>query len=234
MDVILVCMPFAEVQRPSIALGLLRAALASTDIRSEVMYGNFPFAETIGLVSYQAIQSTPTDHLLGEWCFAGSLFPESAERHEEYLNLVLEVRCQGFPADLERRKELVRWVRAQSAAYVDQLAEAIVACGPRVVGCSSVFQQHCASLALLKRIRALSPETVLLVGGANCEGEMGLETLRAFPWVDCVVSGEADAMFANLCRVLLEHGRSVAPGALPHGAISQAHVRGVFPAVLPA
>jgi magnesium-protoporphyrin IX monomethyl ester (oxidative) cyclase len=113
------------------------------------------------------------------------------------------------------------------------LARAIVAGSPRIVGCSSVFQQHCASLALLKRIRELRPQTVLLMGGANCEGEMGIETLRAFPWVDCVVSGEADALFAGLCRVLMEQGRNVDPAALPYGAISQAHLRGPGPPAAP-
>jgi ribosomal peptide maturation radical SAM protein 1 len=231
MDITLVSMPFAEVQRPSIALGLLHAALADTPIRSEVVYGNFGFAETIGLVAYQAMQTAPTDHLLGEWCFASSLFPEVSARDEEYLNLVLDVRCSGFPADLEQRRDLMRWVRSQSAAYLERLAEAIVGRGPRIVGCSSVFQQHCASLALLKRIRELSPQTVLLMGGANCEGEMGVETLRAFPWVDCVVSGEADEMFADLCRVLLDRGRTVDAASLPYGAISQAHLRNVLPVV---
>ena len=231
MDVTLVSMPFAEVQRPSIALGLLHAALAHTTIRSEVVYGNFGFAETIGLVSYQAMQSAPTDHLLGEWCFAGCLFPGDPVKDEEYLNLVLEVRCNGFPPELEQRKELMRWVRAQTAAYVDRLAEAVIARGPRIVGCSSVFQQHCASLALLKRIRELSPETVLLMGGANCEGEMGVETLRAFPWVDCAVSGEADEIFGDMCRVLLEQGRGVDPAALPYGVISQGQLRNLFPVV---
>lgn len=229
MDVILVSMPFAEVQRPSIALGLLQASLARTDIGCEVVYGNFHFAETIGLVAYQAMQSAPTDHLLGEWCFAGLLFPDDPERNEEYLDLMLQVRCQSFPADLERRKDLMRWVRAQADSYVDWLARRIVARGPRIVGCSSVFQQHCASLALLRRIRQLSPETVLLMGGANCEGEMGVETLRQFPWIDCVVSGEADEIFAELCRVLLDRGRVVDQSMLPEGAISRAHLRTLFP-----
>ena len=83
-DVVLVCMPFAEVQRPSIALGLLKAALAGTKIRSQVVYANFHFAEAVGIVAYQAIQSTPTDNLLGEWCFAQSLFPADASRDDEY------------------------------------------------------------------------------------------------------------------------------------------------------
>jgi magnesium-protoporphyrin IX monomethyl ester (oxidative) cyclase len=101
------------------------------------------------------------------------------------------------------------------------------------VGCSSVFQQHCASLALLRRIRELSPDAVLLVGGANCEGEMGVETLRQFPWLDCVVSGEADEIFADLCRVLLDHGRAVEPCKLPDGAIARGHLRTLFSAPRP-
>src|SRR5215510_181581 len=129
MDVVLVCMPFAEVQRPSIALGLLRAALKNTGISSEVVYGNFTLAETIGLVAYQAMQNAPTDHLLGEWCFARGLLPDmssngaAAKKDDEYLKLVLDVRCTGFPAELEQRKELMLWVREKSAACVDEIAE---------------------------------------------------------------------------------------------------------------
>jgi magnesium-protoporphyrin IX monomethyl ester (oxidative) cyclase len=226
MDVVLVSMPFADVQRPSIALGLLRASLDKTNIHSEVVYANFGLAERIGLVAYQAMQSAPTDHLLGEWCFASRLFPATEKNDEQYLNMVLEVRCNGFPAELEERKDQMRWVRRQSVAYVDWLAEAILARGPKIVGCSSVFQQHCASLALLKRLRELSPDTILIMGGANCEGEMGIQTLRSFPWVDCIVSGEADALFPDLCKVLLERGRDA---SLPDGAVSQRSLRNALP-----
>jgi ribosomal peptide maturation radical SAM protein 1 len=229
MDVVLVSMPFAEVQRPSIALGLLHASLADTDIRSEVVYGNFGLAERIGLVAYQAMQLAPTDHLLGEWCFAGYLFPIDENKDDEYLNLVLEVRCTGFPANLEQRKDQMFWVRRQSLAYVDWLADTIVAKQSKLVGCSSVFQQHCASLALLKRIHELDPEIILLMGGANCEGEMGMQTLQSFPWVDCIVSGEADSLFPDLCKLLLDHGRNVDPATVPDGAVTQRHLRNPFP-----
>ncbi|HEY0764789.1 MAG TPA: RiPP maturation radical SAM C-methyltransferase [Pyrinomonadaceae bacterium] len=226
MDVVLVSMPFAEVQRPSIALGLLHASLADTDIQSEVVYGNFGLAERIGLVAYQAMQLAPTDHLIGEWCFAGYLFPIDEIKDEEYLNLVLEVRCTGFPAELDDRKEQMRWVRRQSLAYVDWLADRIVAKKPKIVGCSSVFQQHCASLALLKRIHELNPEIILLMGGANCEGEMGVQTLESFPWVDCIVSGEADSLFPELCRILLDQGRNAI--SIPEGAVSQRQLKNKF------
>jgi ribosomal peptide maturation radical SAM protein 1 len=228
VDVVLVNMPFAEVQRPSIALGLLHASLKETEIRSEVVYANLSFAETVGLASYQALQATATDHLLGEWCFSANLFLENQDRDEEYLNLVLEARTQGLPPLLEQRKEVMRWIRGQTSAFIDRIAETIVGSGPCIVGCSSVFQQHCASLALLKRIHELNPEIVLIMGGANCESEMGVETLAAFPWLDCVVSGEADAMFPDFCRILLEQGRECNAAALPYGAISQTQVRAVW------
>jgi magnesium-protoporphyrin IX monomethyl ester (oxidative) cyclase len=229
MDVVLVSMPFAEVQRPSIALGLLRASLNRAAIPSEIVYANFGLAEAIGLVAYQAIQSTPTDHLLGEWCFAPCLFPGMDLDDEEYLEIVLEVRCHGFHADLEQRKDQMRWVRARSIAWLDRLTDDILSRQPHIVGCSSVFQQHCASLALLKRIRESSPDTVLMMGGANCEGEMGLETLRSFPWVDCIVSGEADAIFADLCTLLLDQGCGADPRAFPEGAVSQKGLRTLLP-----
>ncbi len=221
-------MPFAEVQRPSIALGLLHASLRNTHIQSEVVYANFGLAERIGLVAYQAMQNVPTDHLLGEWCFASRLFPTTEASDEEYLNLVLEVRCSGFPPGLEERKDQMRWVRRQCASFIDWLADAILAKKPKIVGCSSVFQQHCASLALLKRIHELSADTILLMGGANCEGEMGVQTLQSFGWVDCIVSGEADALFPELCKVLLDQGRTASPASLPDGAVAQRHLKNVF------
>jgi anaerobic magnesium-protoporphyrin IX monomethyl ester cyclase len=93
---------------------------------------------------------SPADHLLGEWCFAQGLLPGAENDDEDYyLNGVLEVRAYGFPPELEERKELVRWSRAQTTRYLDRLANAILTRRPRIVGCSSVFQQHCASIALL-------------------------------------------------------------------------------------
>jgi len=220
-------MPFAEVQRPSLALGLLRAALARSHARCEVVYANFAFAETLGLVVYQALQASPADHLLGEWCFAHGLLPgaENDDEEEDYLNSALEIRAYGFPPELEERKEMVRWSRARTGRYLDRLADDILARRPRIVGCSSVFQQHCASLALLKRLRERDANVVTLMGGANCEGEMGIETLRAFPWLDCVVSGEADAFFLALCERFLERGRAEDTGPLPVGVETQWTIR---------
>jgi magnesium-protoporphyrin IX monomethyl ester (oxidative) cyclase len=219
-DVCLVTMPYAEVVRPSIALGLLQASLQGSGIRAEAVYGNLDFAARIGLQHYRVISATAADHLLGEWTFAGALFGDRPG-DEDYLERILGLGCRGISTDPAECKAIVRAIRDRAGAYLDELAASILARRPRIVGCSSMFQQHCASLALLARIRDLDPEVVTLMGGANCEGEMGEATLAAFPWVDLVVSGEADSLFPALCRQLLEQGRQADPAAFPYGVLAR-------------
>jgi len=193
-----------------------------------VVYGNFHFAESIGLVSYQAMQSAPTDHLLGEWLLRGESISCQCRERRRVLEPCLEVRCSGFPADLEQRKNLMRWVRAPERRLRGPAGEDIVARKPRIVGCSSVFQAAlCFSGATPANSRT-EPGNRFADGGANCEGEMGVERRwRAFPWVDCVVSGEADAIFADLCGVLLDHGRTWNQPRFPT-ALSRKPTFGIF------
>ena len=60
-----------------------------------------------------------------------------------------------------------------ASKFVDGTARRVLATGARVVGCTSTFEQHVASLALLRRIRELDPGVVTMLGGANCETVMG-------------------------------------------------------------
>jgi hypothetical protein len=99
----------------------------------------------------------------------------------------------------------------------------VLATGARVVGCTSTFEQHVASLALLRRIRELDPGVVTMLGGANCETVMGEATHRCFDRVDYVVSGEADGLIADLCRLAVERGREVEPSELPRGVLGPRH-----------
>ena len=227
VDVALVLMPWAEVRRPSIALGILKAALARTGIRAGVEYANLSFVEEIGAEAAAVVQSGRVDLSIGEWTFAGAAFPESDSTPDE---LFAEPRRLGQSHWLDGRGdgafgEVLAAVRALAPRFVDATARALLARGARIVGCSSTFEQHCASLALLRRVKQLDPSVVTLLGGANCEAEMGWATLREFPWVDIVVSGEADELIAPLCAVLLEHGPAVRADELPAGALGRDHVR---------
>ena len=214
-DVCLVLMPYAAIERPSIALGLLKASLKENGIESAVLYPNLWFAQDIGIYQYKVISEGLAAQFVGEWTFSGVAFPDFEPDHSEYFSTIAHIKADTI-------QELWR-VREKTTSFIERVAQSVLNLQPRIVSCSSTFYQHCASLALLRRIRELAPQVITIMGGANCEGSMGLATHQAFPWVDFVCSGEGDEIFAKLCGKLLERGRDLDLTDLPYGVIGAAH-----------
>ncbi|MBB3033835.1 RiPP maturation radical SAM C-methyltransferase [Alteriqipengyuania lutimaris] len=224
-DIALVSMPFPPLNQPSMALGLLVAALRNAGMNATALYPCFDFARQIGLDAYGFISDSKQELLVGEWVFAAAAFGEDAPEDPGYLDRLM---AQPVTAAIIARspalgdpRDLLEGVRAQADAFVDRIARDIVARDVRIVGCTSTFTQHVPSLALLRRIKTLAPHVVTMLGGANCEGAMGVATKRAFDWVDYVVSGEADLLLPELCRRALDG--SIGDEPLPYGVIDGRH-----------
>ncbi|HSS52084.1 MAG TPA: hypothetical protein VLX28_24340, partial [Thermoanaerobaculia bacterium] len=86
VDVCLVNMPYASLNRPSLALGLLKALLEREGVATGVVYPNLAFAEAVGLPLYELASSQfPKEFLAGEWTFAAAAFPDAVRDDEAYL-----------------------------------------------------------------------------------------------------------------------------------------------------
>jgi ribosomal peptide maturation radical SAM protein 1 len=206
VDIVLAVMPFADVSRPSLGVSLLKAAAELDGFSAHVAYLNFGLYELLGPTVYDDIASSyPSDALVGEWFFAGDVFGGAIPSEHDYVQSFLS---RYAPTE---SVEVIRAARAKVGAYLDEVAGRIAALGPRVVGFTSTFHQTCASLAVARRLKGLDQPPVIVFGGANCEGEMGLQLMRSFPWIDYVCSGESDVSFTALLRHLLRDG----PGAIP-------------------
>ena len=216
-DVLFIAMPFGPVFTPSIGLSLLQAELTQGGISSQIEYLSIPFAERLGSRVYTSIaqsQGIPIVDLAGEWIFARELAGPSRSGGRGYIRRVLRAQSawaarEGVPRLSDSTVHAIVEARGQVAPFLDQCVTRATALAPRVVGFTSSFQQHAASLALARRLKAALPGVFILMGGANCEGVMGAETVRQFPFVDAVVSGEADLIIVDLVRRLLD-GRSIA------------------------
>ncbi|MBY0279587.1 RiPP maturation radical SAM C-methyltransferase [Candidatus Binatia bacterium] len=231
MDVCLVNMPLASLSRPSIALGVLKPMLARAGIAARVLYANLWWVEYVGARHYATFLAPRTEECLIDWLFAGAAFPDFAPDHDAFLDMLFinhpDLFGEGEPAG----RALLLELRAQMPDFVDWTARRVLEHEPRIVGCTSTFQQHVASLALLRRIRELDPSVATLLGGANCETVMGRTTHASFPWVDYVVSGEADGLIGDLCAAILRHGSDVPRDLLPPAVFAPAHRRDGYPRV---
>lgn len=204
--VVLAVLPFFPVHVPSLALALLRSGLERAGLQAQILYLNLEFAQQLGLSDYEWISDgrPARADLLGEWIFSGALFGRDESRSRAYARDVLDggsvhhrAGREAVPADWRR---VVAGAEAAADAFIRRCAERILALHPAMVGLSSTFQSHVACLAVARRIKELSPATYVVVGGSNCDGIMGRETLEQFPFLDSVVSGEGDEVFPRLAQ----------------------------------
>ena len=193
-------MPFGPVFSPSIGLSLLKAGLAREGIGASLHYFTIRFAEAVGQAFYRGVadRGRPAlEDLPGEWLFNRALFETTAADDERYVEELLRgYYSDALIARVLRARELVD-------AFLNDCLESILRENPRLVGFTSIFQQHAASLALARRLKRTRPSVFIVFGGANCEGVMGAETVRSFPFVDAAVSGEGDLVFPELVRRVL-------------------------------
>jgi ribosomal peptide maturation radical SAM protein 1 len=203
-DVLLAVLPFGPLLQPSLGLSLLRASLGGRAARiARIEYFTLPFADLIGADLYQFVAiEVNSEHLLGDWIFAGALYGEGTVDSDDFLNEVLRASVPPGPAAERRRGELLR-ARELAGPFVETCLARVLEGSPRIVGFTDAFAQQTAALALARRVKQERPETSILFGGANCEGVMGREIVRQFPFVDAAVSGEGDRIFQPLVRRLL-------------------------------
>ena len=170
----------------------------------------------------------PDEVLLADWVFAKAAFPGLKCDDDTYLERIFHninpIIKKIIPV-IDRRsfKECFHTIRDTAVLFTHKLAEAILCSSPKVVGCSSTFIKHVASLALLRKIRELDDSVVTIIGGSNCETIKGYTTHKCFPWVDYVVSGEADGIIVDLCRKIFQEGREIPPAHLPNGVLGPRH-----------
>lgn len=112
---------------------------------------------------------------------------------------------------------------------ITELVEQIGKAKPRILGLSISQMNATFSAEVVKGVRELSPDTVIMAGGYSClHHEVGM---HAFPQADYIVIGEADLTIGPLVQLMLKGGR---PKDLP-GVISRFDTpgRAFVPGALP-
>lgn len=200
----LVSMPWHALGMAPLALSLVRGTLARSHPRVAVTehFCNIRWAEylltaTGGRVTprhYQHVADNGIPLGLGDWVFAGALYDDPGWRDAE---------LRRFAAECGADIGLAREMRALADDFIEAVARDIVAAAPDAVGFTTTFMQNVPSLALARRIKRKSPGTVIIFGGANCDGPMGAAVHRNHPFVDYVVRGEAEAVLPLLVDRIL-------------------------------
>lgn len=194
--VALVNMPFALADRPSIQCGLLKASLVRASYPTDVHYLNLELAAELGADQYATIAALRSDQFVGDWLFTTAAFGFRGDE-AAYRAACPDVlhTCEQLGVNFE---ELIRLRNEVMPAMLEKWISDCNWSAYGVVGFTSMFEQNVAALALARRIKDRYPGIQIIFGGANFDGEMGPEYVRAFTWIDYAVSGEGDEVLPLL------------------------------------
>lgn len=217
-DVCLVQMPYTTLTTPSLALGLLKSCLLKEGISCKVFYGDLKFAQRLTYEEYMKIGYGRLLHQMGEASFADFVWDYQDENwKKKYLDEIIS----STDGDTTEYLELLKKFNSIIPEYLEDLAAEILAEKPRIVGCSSNFQQNNASLALLKVIKRLAPDVVTVMGGCNCALESGQTLVQEADWLDYTFSGDGEKSVPQMCRKILKDGVAIPEDEIPYGVMSE-------------
>lgn len=203
--------PFMPEYQPALGVSTLVALLESNDILSSVQYLNLDYLNRIGRNFYSYVcDKTPVHYLVGEMIFAPALWGWDDAVWDAYQKHIVgyHAKIGGKPGG--DANDGVTWAGLREASkaspdIISEWAQLVLEDAPAVVGFTTTFQQNVASLALAKELRRRVPRERMRIifGGANCDADMGRAIADGFPFVDHVVSGEADEVIVPLVKRIL-------------------------------
>lgn len=213
---VLVSMPFYPALRPCLQIGLLAAIGRKRGFTVKTLHLNLDLMAQIGVDLYEALV-TSRELEIGNWLFAKDAFRDELIELTETQLFCHPKMASLFDAFEIDRSTLYRMRQDVIPEFLRRAENAIDWSRYRIVGFTSTFQQNTASLALARRLKERFPKVVILFGGANFEGEMGSELVRACDWIDLAVDGEADEVFPEILEAV---ARGEDPTAIP-GVVSR-------------
>jgi ribosomal peptide maturation radical SAM protein 1 len=199
--VALASMPWAPVQEPSLALGILQAQLKRNSIKSKALYLN---TQLLKHVSYETYLDVAGYWGLNEFVFAELLSPgEDAKQLNALAERCAAMKNGSSPAERYATPEallemLLRFRGEVALDYLEECADEVLRHEPTMLGLTCMFDQTLASVALARIVKARSPGTMVILGGYALEGAPGDQVLKAFPWIDAVVRGDGEALIGPL------------------------------------
>jgi len=180
-------------------IAILRALVDEAALPALEVHANLGFLDLLREAGLERAYSSTLPATVGEWFFArhgdddGS--PDPLDR------LALFAAEHGATVD-----DLRRFRDDVIADFIDDVVDAHDWSDVAVVAFTLTFPQVNASIWLAEELKARHPHVRVVVGGAMSQihHASAAELMRVFPCIDFTVVGEAEPVFAPLCRAIVD------------------------------
>jgi len=201
--VLLVSMPFAGTNIPSIQLAILESYLKerNIDIKTKNLY--LKAAELYGISNYNFLIYPPNDSYTAQMVFSRYVFPDHWSKNEgkcriyfneKILKNKLSYENLTFESYVQKTDMFYNWV-LENVEWKNY----------DIIGFTLNYGQFLPSLAIAKKIKESNPEKKIILGGSRTVGNLGVKALESFDFIDFIVSGDGEESLHRLAMDYQNH-----------------------------
>lgn len=195
-NVLLISMPFAGIEIPSIQLAVLEGYLKERNINIESKHLYLRAAEFYGLQNYSFLIEPPNAPYKAQMVFSSYVFPDHWNKNmEKFRKYFLQQTPKdkeinqffSFDQYVERTDQFYQWVLGN----VDWQPYDII-------GFTLNYGQFLPSLAIAKKVKEMWPEKKIILGGSRTIDQLGIKVLKTFDFIDYIVTGDGEEALYQL------------------------------------
>jgi ribosomal peptide maturation radical SAM protein 1 len=187
----------------------LQALAIQQGYKADILYLNILLASLIGVDLYESISNAPRFWMLGERLFARSAYglPPLGKSPELCTDEAMSIsgNKQGYVTTCYDMEEfdLTTYLNIEDTCYslIETVAPIIGSLHYKLIWCTIGWEQTNCAIAMFNRIKKFCPDTITLIGGMNCEGEMADGIASLSEAIDYVFSGEIELAFNNFLEL---------------------------------
>lgn len=208
-NVLLLSLPWTAFTEPSLGLGLLKSQLNNAKIKCTVKHLNFFLLKYMRASTYLGITNM---YAVNDFFFTYVFERDISEKQLSELSMRIDeaIFYNHFGND-ERYKtreavgELFLKIRNKIIPeFLLDCLKVVEESDATMVGFTCMFDQTIASLALAKLVKEKFPDKLIVFGGYALEGDVGVQIMESFDFVDCVCYGEGESVIEKLAYASTE------------------------------
>jgi len=202
-SVLLVSMPFAGINIPSIQLQILEEYLKERSINVKTNHLYLKAAEYYGLSNYDFLSNTSGISYAAQMAFSKYIFRNHwnirLKNFKNYFNQFI-LKDKGKQKDfsfenyIDCSENFFRYITKNNEWKEFD-----------IIGFTLNYGQFIPSLAVAKKIKDIFPDKKIVFGGGRTVGELGARVLETFDFVDFIVTGDGEEPLYLLASDYLSH-----------------------------
>lgn len=204
--VLLVSMPWTSLTEPSLGLSILKSKLNDAGIECSVKHFNIYLLNYLKESTYHTLADI---FAVNDFLFSHVFENEISKEQNESLKLISAqiLSNNHFYNDKnydtpEKVYDLLLHLRNTIIpAYLEECLQYIKTYNPTMIGFTCMFDQTIASVSLAKSVHKWNPNILLTFGGYSVYGSIGIQLMKSFEFIDCVVSGPGEHCIVDLAMV---------------------------------